>query len=74
MTITFDRRLPLGWYRLNRDEPCYAVPDGEMPGAMAGMRDRLNHHYFGVDCEIVRDVIHNRIPDVQLQVGSMLED
>jgi uncharacterized protein with HEPN domain len=30
--------------------------------AMAGMRDRLVHDNMGVDCEIVRDVVRNKIP------------
>ncbi|MDT7920274.1 MAG: DUF86 domain-containing protein [Meiothermus sp.] len=30
--------------------------------AMAGMRDRLIHGYFGVDYEIVWDVVTNKIP------------
>src|SRR5215217_3458410 len=30
--------------------------------AMAGMRDRLIHGYFGVDFELVWDVVRNRIP------------
>jgi len=41
--------------------------------AMAGMRDRLIHNYFGVDHEIVWDVVQNRIPDLRRQVGSILE-
>ena len=31
---------------------------------MAGMRDRLIHAYFGVDYEIVWDVIQNKIPSL----------
>jgi uncharacterized protein with HEPN domain len=40
--------------------------------AMAGMRDRLIHDYFGVDYELVWDVVQNRIPGLRDQVASML--
>ncbi len=33
--------------------------------AMAGMRDRLIHNYFGVDYDIVWDVVVNKIPTGQ---------
>jgi len=35
--------------------------------AMAGMRDRLIHDYFGVDYELVWDVVQNRIPEFRAQ-------
>jgi len=41
--------------------------------AMSGMRDRLIHDYFGVDYELVRDVVHNRIPELRRQIASMIE-
>ena len=41
--------------------------------AMAGMRDRLIHDYFGVDYELVWDVVQNRIPDLRDQIASILE-
>jgi uncharacterized protein with HEPN domain len=41
--------------------------------AMAGMRDRLIHDYFGVDYELVWDVVRNRIPELRRQLGSILE-
>ena len=41
--------------------------------AMAGMRDRLIHDYFGVDYELVWDVVQNRIPELRRQIASMLK-
>jgi uncharacterized protein with HEPN domain len=41
--------------------------------AMAGMRDRLIHDYFGVDYELVWDVVRNRIPDFRREIVSILE-
>ena len=56
------------------------VPDGfrsQYPEiawrAMAGMRDRLNHGYFGVDHELVWDVVQNRIPELRQQIAAILE-
>ena len=41
--------------------------------AMTGMRDRLIHDYFGVDYDLVWDVVHRRIPELRKQVASILE-
>jgi len=41
--------------------------------AMAGMRDRLIHDYFGVDYELVWDVVQNRITELRAQLASILE-
>jgi uncharacterized protein with HEPN domain len=40
--------------------------------AMAGMRDRLIHGYFGVDYDIVWDVVTNKIPELQQAVEHIL--
>ena len=31
---------------------------------MAGTRDKLIHHYFGIDYDIVNDIVENKIPDM----------
>src|SRR2546426_9765462 len=41
--------------------------------AMAGMRDRLIHAYFGVDYELVWDVVQKRIPELRAQIVAILE-
>jgi uncharacterized protein with HEPN domain len=40
--------------------------------AMAKMRDRLIHHYFGVDLDIVWRVLQTNIPLLQREVRRML--
>ena len=40
---------------------------------MAGMRDRLIHNYFGVDYDLVWDVVINKIPELHDYVGDLLE-
>ena len=42
--------------------------------AMAGMRDRLIHGYFGIDYEIVWDVVINKVPDLQQDVEEILRN
>ncbi|HVF59496.1 MAG TPA: DUF86 domain-containing protein [Thermoanaerobaculia bacterium] len=42
--------------------------------AMAGMRDRLIHGYFGVDYELVWDVVETKIRPLREQVGRLLTE
>lgn len=40
---------------------------------IAGMRDKLIHGYFGIDHEIVWDVVINKIPELDSAVKEILE-
>lgn len=40
--------------------------------AIAGMRDRLIHSYFGIDYDIVWDVLINHVPKLSQVVDEML--
>jgi len=39
---------------------------------MAGIRDRLIHHYFGVNLDIVWDIITTDLPELDNQLGRLL--
>ncbi|MFW9881746.1 MAG: DUF86 domain-containing protein [Candidatus Thorarchaeota archaeon] len=41
---------------------------------IAGMRDKLIHHYFGIDYKMVWDVVLNKIPELKNAVEKMLTD
>ena len=41
---------------------------------IAGLRDKLIHHYFGVKWEIVWDVVRNEIPSIKPKVKIMLNE
>lgn len=42
--------------------------------AIAGMRDRLIHGYFGIDYDIVWDVVINKIPLLRREVEEILDN
>ncbi len=42
--------------------------------SMARMRDRLIHDYFGVDLDIVWDVLQHKIPVLRERVRGILRD
>ena len=41
---------------------------------MAGTRDKMIHDYFGVDYEIVWDIIVNKIPDLDHFINETIND
>jgi uncharacterized protein with HEPN domain len=42
--------------------------------AMAGMRDRLIHGYFGVDHDLIWEVVTQKVPDLRIALGQILRN
>jgi uncharacterized protein with HEPN domain len=42
--------------------------------AMASMRDRLIHGYFGVDYELVWDVVRHKVFELERQIDTILQN
>jgi len=40
---------------------------------IAGLRDKIIHYYFGVNWDILWDVIKNRLPELKEQVRNILD-
>ena len=41
---------------------------------IAGLRDILAHEYFGVDLEVLWDVIENKLPDLKKKIARLLKE
>ena len=41
---------------------------------VAGLRDKLIHHYFEVDWNVVWDVVTNRLADLERQLEAIIAD
>lgn len=41
---------------------------------MAGMRDKIIHFYFGVDYELVWEVIKKRLPEIKPKIRQIIKD
>lgn len=52
-------------------EFCDKYPDTPWSD-MARMRDKLIHHYFGIDYKLVWNVVEEKIPELQLKIRAIL--
>jgi len=41
---------------------------------ITGMRDKLIHYYFGVDWDVVWDVVKNKLPTFKRQIEALLRE
>ncbi len=41
---------------------------------IAGLRDILIHAYFGIDCELLWDIIKNKVPELKKQINKIMEE
>jgi uncharacterized protein with HEPN domain len=41
---------------------------------ISGLRDILIHEYFGLDAEIVRDIVQTKVPALDREVRTMLNE
>ena len=41
---------------------------------IAGMRDKLIHHYFGINLNIIWDVLKADLPELKKKMQEILED
>jgi uncharacterized protein with HEPN domain len=70
----FVRSLEIIGEAAKKFPPDYRILHSEVDWrGMAGMRDRLIHDYFGVDYELVWDIVCNRIPELHAVVVRLLD-
>ncbi|MBU1006961.1 MAG: DUF86 domain-containing protein [Candidatus Omnitrophica bacterium] len=39
---------------------------------IAGLRDILAHEYFGIDLEILWDIVKNKLPELKIKISNLL--
>jgi uncharacterized protein with HEPN domain len=59
--------------KLLPEEIRWKQPDVEWQ-KIAGLRDILIHRYFGIDLEIIQDIVENKLPLLNEKVRRLLDE
>jgi uncharacterized protein with HEPN domain len=71
----FARSLEVIGEAAKKVNPSFREEHPEVPWAsMAKLRDKLIHHYFGVDYELVWQIIDTEVPSLHSKITRMLEN
>lgn len=41
---------------------------------LAGIRDKIIHHYFGVDYDIIWDLVRTKLPTIKIEIEKILQN
>lgn len=60
---------------VNKIHPDIKIQNNDIPWReISDLRNRIIHHYFGIDYEIIWDVIENEIPILKEQIDAIINN
>ncbi len=69
------RSLEIIGEAVNKIHPDIKIQHNDIPWReISDLRNRIIHHYFGIDYEIIWDVIENEIPILKEQIDAIINN